>query len=155
MLIKTSERKSNVYEVHISNSFISIEPPTSNLVAAAMYGQKVFIGKVYDFDKNEAYIHFISLMAVCFFFQSSNCLSCVKSVQQRSFSGPYFPAFGLNRERYGVSLCIQSECGKIRTRKNSVFGHFSRGAWVLDDDIRSATPELPAAKRALAIEHKP
>ena len=41
------------------------------------------------------------------------------------FSGPYFPAFGLNTERYGVSLCIQSECGKIRTRKNSVFGHFS------------------------------
>ena len=42
------------------------------------------------------------------------------------FSGPYFIAFGLNTERYGVSLRIQSECGKIRTRKNSVFGHFSR-----------------------------
>ena len=28
------------------------------------------------------------------------------------FSGPYFPAFGLNTERYGVSLRIQSECGK-------------------------------------------
>ena len=33
-----------------------------------------------------------------------------------SFSGPYFPAFGLNTERYGVSLRIQSECGKIQTR---------------------------------------
>ena len=42
------------------------------------------------------------------------------------FSGPYFPAFGLNTERYGLSLRIQSECGKIRTRKNSVVGHFSR-----------------------------
>ena len=41
----------------------------------------------------------------------------VKSVRIRSFSGPYFPAFGLNTERYGVSLRIQSECGKIRTRK--------------------------------------
>ena len=41
------------------------------------------------------------------------------------FSDPYFPAFGLNTERYFVSLRIQSECGKIRTRKNSVFGHFS------------------------------
>ena len=40
------------------------------------------------------------------------------------FSGPYFPAFGLNTERYEVSLRIQSECGKIRTRKKSVFGHF-------------------------------
>ena len=32
------------------------------------------------------------------------------------FSGPYFPAFGLNTERYFASLRIQSECGKIRTR---------------------------------------
>ena len=41
---------------------------------------------------------------------------CVKNVRIRSYSGPYFPAFGLNTERYGVSLRIQSECGKIRTR---------------------------------------
>ena len=41
----------------------------------------------------------------------------VKSVHIQSFSGPYFPEFGLNTERYGVSLCIQSKCGKIRTRK--------------------------------------
>ena len=43
-----------------------------------------------------------------------------------TFSGPYFPVFGLNTERYGVSVRIQSECGKKRTRKTSVFGHFSR-----------------------------
>ena len=42
------------------------------------------------------------------------------------FSGPYFPAFGLNTERHGVSLHIQAKCEKIRTRKNTVFGHFSR-----------------------------
>ena len=42
------------------------------------------------------------------------------------FSGLYFPAFGLNTERYEVSLRIQSECGKIRTRKNSVVGLFSQ-----------------------------
>ena len=42
------------------------------------------------------------------------------------FSGPFFLAYGLNTERYGaISLRIQSEYGKIRTRKNSVFGHFS------------------------------
>ena len=29
---------------------------------------------------------------------------------------------------YGASLHIHSECRKIRTRKNSVFGHFSRSA---------------------------
>ena len=38
-------------------------------------------------------------------------------VRIRSFYGPYFHAFGLNTERHGVSLRIQSECGKIRTRK--------------------------------------
>ena len=42
---------------------------------------------------------------------------CVKSVLIRSFSGPYFPTFELNMEGHFVSLCIQSECGKIRTKK--------------------------------------
>ena len=27
---------------------------------------------------------------------------CVKSVRIRNYSGPHFPAFGLNTERYGV-----------------------------------------------------
>ena len=35
---------------------------------------------------------------------------CAKSVRTQSFPGPYFPAFGLNKERYSVSLHIQSEC---------------------------------------------
>ena len=46
----------------------------------------------------------------------------VKKVRHRS---QYFRAFGLNTERCELSLRIQSECGKIGTRKNSVFGHFS------------------------------
>ena len=45
---------------------------------------------------------------------------CVKSVQIRSFFCSVF-----SRIRT-LSLRIQSECWKIRTRKNSVFGHFSR-----------------------------
>ena len=51
----------------------------------------------------------------------NEALHCVKSVRIRKFSGRYFPAFRLNTERYSVytpiSLRIQSECGKIRTRK--------------------------------------
>ena len=35
-------------------------------------------------------------------------------------SGPYFPTFGMNMERYFVSLRIQSKFGKTRTRNNSV-----------------------------------
>ena len=37
---------------------------------------------------------------------------------------PYFSVCGLNTEIYKVNLRIQSECRKIRTRKNPVFGHF-------------------------------
>ena len=41
---------------------------------------------------------------------------CVKSVRIRSFSGPYFPAFGLNTERYSV-LCISPY--SVRMRENT------------------------------------
>ena len=47
-----------------------------------------------------------------------------------AFSSPYFPVFGLNTEIYRVNLRIQSKYGKIRTRKNSVFGLFSRSAYL-------------------------
>ena len=42
--------------------------------------------------------------------------NCEKSIHIRSYSGQYFPQFGLNTERYTKSLRIQSECGKIRIR---------------------------------------
>ena len=45
-----------------------------------------------------------------------NHIHCVKCVRIPSYSGPYFPAFGLNTERYGLPLRIQCECGKIWTR---------------------------------------
>ena len=46
------------------------------------------------------------------------------------FSGPYFPEFGMNTEIYEVNLCIQSEYGKIQTRKNSLIGHYSRSGYL-------------------------
>ena len=48
--------------------------------------------------------------------KSSTPTHCVKSVRIRSYSRPHFSAFGLNTERYSLSLRIQSECGKMRTR---------------------------------------
>ena len=42
---------------------------------------------------------------------------CVKSVRIQNFTGQYFPKFRLNMETYSVSLRIQSEIGKIRTKK--------------------------------------
>ena len=52
-----------------------------------------------------------------------------KVSKYRVFSGPYITAFELNTERYSLSLRIQSECGKIRNRKSSVLGDFSRSVF--------------------------
>ena len=50
----------------------------------------------------------------------------------RLFSVPSFPAFWLNTEIYSVNLRIQFEYGKIRTRRNTVFGHFSGSVKYID-----------------------
>ena len=64
--------------------------------------------------------NFVSLdcrqISICFINWMFPGLHCVKSVRIRSYSGPHFLAFELNTDRYGVSLHIQSECGKMRTR---------------------------------------
>ena len=39
-----------------------------------------------------------------------------------SFSGTYFPAFGLNTEIYSVNLCIKSKYRKIWTRETPNMG---------------------------------
>ena len=52
-------------------------------------------------------------------------------------SGPYFPVFRLNTEIDSVNIRIQSEYRKIRTRKHSVFGHFSRSVSVPEKEGRS------------------
>ena len=70
------------------------------------------------FDMQSNTLHFFTI----FLFFNLSFIQCVKSVQIRSFSSPYFPAYGLTTR----TLRIQSECGKIRTRKNPVFWHFSR-----------------------------
>ena len=49
---------------------------------------------------------------------------CVKSARIRKFPGPYFPAFGLNSERYSVTVRIQSKYGKIWTRKIAAMDTF-------------------------------
>ena len=72
----------------------------------------------------ESWISFLILLSCyCFqiiltlFHEMLNHRHCVKNVRMPNFSGWYFSAFGLNTERYGVSLHIQSKCGKIQTRK--------------------------------------
>ena len=58
--------------------------------------------------------------------ERENIIHCVKSVEIQSF---FWAVFSSIRAEYGgirISLRIQFKCGKIRARKNSVFGHFSR-----------------------------
>ena len=57
-------------------------------------------------------------------FESVLVEHCVGSVRIWSFSGPHFPTFELIMERYSVSLRIQSECRKLRTRKTPNTGTF-------------------------------
>ena len=40
----------------------------------------------------------------------------MKSVRTWSYCSPYFPAFGLNTDRYSVAVIIQTECGNIWIR---------------------------------------
>ena len=67
----------------------------------------------------------IFIRALLFRFQ------CVKSVSIRSFSGPYFLAFRLNRNWYRVSFRILLKRRKIRTRKLRIRA-FSVSAQVSD-----------------------
>ena len=68
---------------------------------------------------------------------------CVKSVQIQSFSGPYFPVFGLNTERYCVSLRVQSECGKIRTIKTPNKDAFNAVRKKIDGTGSKFVPKIP------------
>ena len=60
----------------------------------------------------------------------------VKIVQKRSFFGSCFPVFGVNTEINGVNLRIQTESGKIRNRKNSIFRHFSRSGCLSEQNVQ-------------------
>ena len=67
---------------------------------------------------------------------------CLKSVRIWSFSGPYFPEFGLNTERYclSLSLCLSSRSVRMRDnmdQKNSEYGHFLHsGSLVILDSFQ-------------------
>ena len=69
-------------------------------------------------------------------FHSNRSLTTAWKVSKYGvISGPYFPVFGLNTDIYAVKLRIQSEYRKIRTRNNSVFGHFWRYLLLLEEHI--------------------
>ena len=69
-----------------------------------------------SFEWYRNYIYYLITFIITFLERNSGTRHYVKSVRIRSYSGLYFPVFGLNTKRDGVSLRIQSECEKIRTR---------------------------------------
>ena len=69
---------------------------------------------------------------------------CVKSVRIRKFSSPYFPKFGLNTERYRVSLRIQSKCGKVQTRKTPNTDTFHTVTYSNFDQVTVNTTSITA-----------
>ena len=60
---------------------------------------------------------------------SWRCQSLREKSPHLEFSGPYFPAFGLNAEIYRVNLRIQSKCGKKRTKKPPNKDTFVQWVW--------------------------
>ena len=68
--------------------------------------------------KLETFLFFLELFLILIIFRKKYSDNhCVKSVRIWSFSGPHLTAFGINTERYSVSLRIQSKYLKIWTRK--------------------------------------
>ena len=53
----------------------------------------------------------------------SESTHCVKRVQIRRFFGPYFPAFGLNTEKYSVSV-FSPNVGKYGQEKTPYLDSF-------------------------------
>ena len=66
-----------------------------------------------------------------------------KIVRIRSYSGPHFPVFGLNTERYSVSFRIQSKCGKMPTRVTPNTDTFY--ALIISKNVRSKVTVLTYA----------
>ena len=72
---------------------------------------------------------------------------CLKSVQIRSFFWSVFFCI------WAVNLCIQSECRKIRTRKNSVFEHFTQCRSCIEWKTSKAITQKSLEKHSLYVLH--
>ena len=66
-----------------------------------------------------------------------NIKHCVKSVRIRSFSGPYFPAFGLNTKIYSADIRIQFKCRKTPFSA-IMYQWLSSGQWCVGSSILNA-----------------
>ena len=103
---------------------------------------------------------------------SIKAFHCVRSVRIRSFSGPYFPTFGLKTERYSVFSRIQTENGEIlrispysvrmrenTDQKNSEYGHHSGSVflgfktWQINNTLRGTLESVFINKFLVRLYH--
>ena len=91
-------------------------------------------------------------------------LATLKCNRIRSFSGQYFPTCGLNTERYGVSLRVQSECGKYRPEKLLIRTLFAQWLAELKDPhysrfeevfLKTLNNAVPVKIKILRYKHNP
>ena len=74
----------------------------------------------------------------------------MKNVCIRSFSGPYFPTFGINTERYSVKM------RENKDQNNSQYGHFLRSGTFSDILLqkRALTGDVMVASQAEMRKNK-
>ena len=85
-------------------------------------------GKTGHYVQNNHYFQFFS----CMFLFYVNFTHSMKSVLYGVFFWSVFSVFWLNTDIYIVNIRIQSEYGKMRTTKNSIFGHFLHSVTLQD-----------------------
>ena len=132
-LVVVSEKKFQQYKTYLHNFLIEVLLSSSgHCFGAPDWKFTDFIFYTFTF-------YLIHLIICACILESLNKIFSTFNIFERAItvwkvskygviSGPYFPVLRLNMEIYGVSLRIQFEYREIRTRNNSVFGHFSRSA---------------------------
>ena len=120
--VKTEQPSKTIYMVkdHPTRvrSYLRWSEMRSDLGGMNPFSYKRFIFTKWNtpFCRDLTQVRYFTWVGRLFSYRQLLRLHCVTIVRIWSYSDPYFPSFGLSSERDGVSLRIQSECGKIRTR---------------------------------------
>ena len=84
--------------------------------------------------------------------RNSAAITAWKVAKYGVISGPYFPAFGLNTERYEVSLHIQSECRKTDQKWLRIWTLFTQ--WMFDK-LEERINEFMKSSNGTKISYQP
>ena len=84
--------------------------------------------------------------------RNSAAITAWKVSKYGVISGPYFPAFGLNTERYEVSLHIQSECRKTDQKWLRIWTLFTQ--WMFDK-LEERINEFMKSNNGTKISYQP